>query len=131
MGTLVWTALLVALAGAALLIWGLRGARGALVVGERGLLARDHGLGWIRWNEIEGAYPPSVRDTDSLLLRLRLSERLSRRLRRRNPALEPPPRPGESFELRVDLSGAEMGPVELLQEIVRRGGGPDRKSEPR
>jgi hypothetical protein len=120
MGALELTLVLAAV-GAVLLAWGLLGAPSRLAVGERGICARELGLGWIRWDEIEGAYPPSRGDRDSLLLRLRLSERLARRLRRQNPSLEPSPREGETYDLRVDLSGAPMSPLELLQEIVRRG----------
>jgi hypothetical protein len=127
MGPLEWT-LIVVLAGVLFAGWRLLGSSPRLSVSRRGIMLRESGLGWILWEEIEGAYPPSAGDADSLFLKLRLSERLSRRLRRRNPELTPRPRAGESFELRLDLSGAEMSPMELLREVVARGRAPEASS---
>ena len=120
MGPMEWTLFVVG-GGLFAAGWRLLGSAPRLSVGRRGILLRESGLGWIPWDEIEGAYPPSAGDADSLFLRLRLSERLSRRLRRRNPDLTPRPRAGETFELRLDLSGAELSPMELLREVVAHG----------
>lgn len=120
MGPLEWT-LAVLLGSLTTLVWLLLRFAPRVKVVERGIVAREAGLGLIRWDEIEGAYPPSINDGNILLLRLRLGERLARRLRRRNPDLLPRPRAGESFELRLDLGGAEIGPVEMIREIVAHG----------
>lgn len=87
-------------------------------VGDRGI--RDHGLGlgWIRWDEIEGAYPPSVADGDSLRLKVRLSRRLRRVLRRRELTRSGVRRIGQSLLLPLHLEGSEVQAVELLQEIL-------------
>jgi hypothetical protein len=120
--------LLLAIAGLLPLAWRLLGPGQRVIVNERGILARDLDLGWIRWESIEGVYPPSARDSQALHLRLRLDERLSRRLGRRGADAGPAPRPGETYELRLDLEGARLSPVELLQEIVAHG--PTRESRP-
>lgn len=105
-----------ALLGFGLLMLGWRSLnpRPRLLIDERGIRHRDLQLGWIRWDEIEGAYPPTLDDGEALRLKLRLSERLRRRLRRRGSG---------SVEVRVDLAGAGIGPLELLQEILARTAG--------
>ena len=64
-------------------------------VAERGIVAGDAGPGLIRWEEIEGAYPPTPDDGESVQLRLKVTERLSRALRRkrRQPPGRRRPRP--------------------------------------
>ncbi len=111
-------AILTLVAGLGLLIlaWRLLNPRPRLLVDERGIRHRDLELGWIRWDEIEGAYPPTLADGEALRLKLRLTERLKRR----------PGGPGNgpaSVEIRLDLAGAEIGPLELLQEILARTAG--------
>ena len=66
----------------ALLTWTWKTAHQAprLEIGERGILDRTLGLGWIRWEEIEGAYQRRSLDQDSVFIRLRLSRRIRRRL---------------------------------------------------
>lgn len=92
--------------------------RPRLQLSERGFLDRDLRLGWIGWDEIEGAYPPSVLDAEGLRLRVRPGARLLRRLRRRNHSAA---RNG-AYELRLDLSDTDISPVELLQEVLSRTG---------
>jgi hypothetical protein len=129
MGPLEWTLLLL-LVALALLAGLLLRSRPQPRIVERGIFAGDAGPGLIRWEEIEGAYPPAVDDGNVLLLRLRLGERLARRLRRRNPELLPRPAAGEGFELRLDLSGAEVGPVEMIRQIVAHGREPGAEPAP-
>jgi len=102
-----------------------------LVIGERGIRQPGRGWGWIPWDEIEGAYPPTVDATQTVRLRLRMTKRLARVVRRRRrPAGNPPL--GEAFELPLDLAGSELNAVEVLQEILARTdtgdtpGGPSR-----
>lgn len=110
--------ILALVAGLGLLIlgWRVLNPRPRLLVDERGIRHRDLELGWIRWDEIEGAYSPTLADGEALRLKLRLSERLKRRLRRRRRG----PGGARSVEVRLDLAGAEIGPLELLQEILAR-----------
>jgi hypothetical protein len=98
--------------------WLVRG-RPRLLVTDRGILDRSLGVGWICWDEIEGAYqartggeprPPSVS------LRLRPGARAARRLRRARPQAP------DALMVRVDLTGSEVSTVELLQAVVARGG---------
>ena len=92
-----------------------------LVVDDRGILDRRLRLGWIRWDEIEGAYQPSAQDNQRLRLRLRRSERLERRLlRQRRPAVASGLDP-DSLDVQVNLAGTGMAPAELLQIIVAHG----------
>jgi len=71
-----------------------------LRVGRRGIHDRKLRLGWIRWDEIEGAYQPNAADVQSLRLKLRRARR--------------------SFEVRLDLADSDVTPIQLLQEIVSR-----------
>jgi len=103
--------------GLLILLWRLLNPSPRLVVGERGILQRGLGWGWIRWDEIEGAYPPNLREADTLRLRLRVSERLARILRRRRRLAADTP-VEDSLELRLSLAGSEYNAVELLQEIM-------------
>jgi hypothetical protein len=103
--------------GLLILLWRLLNPPPRLVVSERGILQRGLGWGWIHWDEIEGAYPPSLDETDAVRLRLRVSERLARVLRRRRRLAADTP-VEDSIELRVSLAGSEYNAVELLQEIL-------------
>lgn len=90
-----------------------------LEIGERGILDRTLGLGWIRWDEIEGAYQRRSLDQDSVFIRLRLSRRIRRRLdglKRRSAAL-----PSDSLDIRLDLTGTDVTPVDIVQEIMAHG----------
>lgn len=120
MGTVAWALLLCAAGLLAAAGWRRRAHRSLVICDDRGLLVRGLGLGRIPWEEIEGAYPPTHRDPEALFLRLRVTERLSRRLRERCPGRVCDPRPGEMFDVRVNLSRAAVSPVELLQTIVFR-----------
>jgi hypothetical protein len=103
--------------GLLILLWRLLNPPPRLVVGERGILQRGLGWGWIHWDEIEGAYPPSLREADTLRLRLHVSERLARILRRRRRLAANTP-VEDSMELRLSLAGSDFNAVELLQEIL-------------
>lgn len=103
--------------GLLILLWRLLNPPPRLVVGERGILQRGLGWGWIHWDEIEGAYPPSLDEADAVHLRLRVSERLARILRRRRRLAADTP-VEDSIELRVSLAGSDFNAVELLQEIL-------------
>jgi hypothetical protein len=117
--TLAWTLMVLGGAGlAALLVLRVFYPPPEVEVGEKGILDRRLRLGWIRWDEIEGAYQPSSSDGHGLHLKLKLTERLLRRLRRRTPE------PGRnSLEIRLDLSRSDLSPTELLHEIMSRSGG--------
>lgn len=121
MGTLAWTLLCFAAGLLAAAWWRWRVRRSSVSCADRGLFARGLGLGWIPWEEIEGAYPPTRRDPHALFLRLRVSETLAAKLREKAGRRGREPRPGETFDVRVDLSGAALSPVELLQAILFRG----------
>lgn len=97
--------------------------RPRLLIDERGIRHRGLQLGWIRWDEIEGAYPPTLDDGEALRLKLRLTERLKRRLRDRRSGAGRTDRGCATVEIRIDLAGAEIGPLELLEEILRRTAG--------
>jgi len=90
-----------------------------LEIGERGILDRTLGLGWIRWDEIEGAYQRRSLDQDCVFIRLRLSRRIRRRLDdlKRRPATSPV----HAFDIQLDLSGSDVTPVDIVQEIMAHG----------
>jgi hypothetical protein len=95
--------------------------RAVVRIGDRGILHRGLGWGWIPWDEIEGAYPPAAGEGDVLRLKLRLTERLERVLGDHAPALvDGVPRPS-SVEVRLDLTGTAVHPADLLLEILARG----------
>lgn len=117
-------ALAVGVAALLLLGWRLARPRPRLVLGERGILDRGLGWGWIPWDEIEGAYPPSADEGETVRLRVRFTDRLARTLhqRRRLPLADPP---DGRIEVRLDLSATGLTAVDVLQEILaRHGGGP-------
>ncbi len=101
-------------AGLALLMWRLLNPPRRLVITDRGILDRGLRLGWIQWDEIEGAYQPRVGDQDRLRLKLRISDRLSRRLRRRFRRGGVP----ELMEVNLNLVGSSLSVVEILQRIL-------------
>ena len=106
-----WVMLLGMMGALTIILSWLFRSRPRLVVTDRGILDRSLGLGWICWDEIEGAY----QSRPGVSLRLRPQTRAARRLRRkRNPA--------EELTVRVDLDGTDVTPVELLQAVVDRGG---------
>ena len=76
-------------------------------------------IGWIRWNDIEGAYQPHAMD-DTLSVRLCPNGRSSRRLRRRRVSAA-----SDGIDIQLDLSGTDLSPVEILQEIMARSGCPE------
>ena len=90
-----------------------------LEIGERGILDRTLGLGWIRWDEIEGAYQRRSLDQDRVFIRLRLSRRIRRRLEdlKRRPVASPV----HAFDIQLDLSGTDVTPVDIVQEIMAHG----------
>ena len=83
------------------------------MIGERGILDRSLGIGWIRWDEIDGAYQRRQHDQDSLYIKLRSGARSLMRLKRRRES-------EGSGDLRLDLRGTSLSAVELLQEILAR-----------
>ena len=85
------------------LLWRLVDPPPRLEIGERGILQRG-GWGWIPWEEIEGAYPPTAREAETVRLRLTVTGRLARILRKKRHL----PR-----ETPVE------GSVEVLREIQR------------
>lgn len=121
MGTLAWTLLAFAAGLLAAAWWRRRARRSRVSCGDRGLFVRELGLGWIPWEEIEGAFPPTRRAPDALFLRLRVGESLAGKLRGKASRRGREPRPGETFDVRVELAGAAMSPVELLQAILFQG----------
>ena len=90
-----------------------------LEIGERGILDRTLGLGWIRWDEIEGAYQRRSLDQDSVFIKLRLSRRIRRRLDGLNR--RPAAAPSSSLDIRLDLTGTDVTPVDIVQEIMAHG----------
>lgn len=114
-----WFAIPVSTAGVALaiLLWHLSHRSPRFVFGERGIRQRGEGWGWIPWDEIEGAYPPTVGEADTLRVRLRVTERLARVLRKRRRVDEQTPLE-ELLEIRLDLADSDVSAVELLQEIL-------------
>lgn len=107
-------ALLIALT--ALIVWRLRRAREPVTVGPLGIQHRGLGPSWIRWEEIEGAYPPTA-GHDALRLRVRLSPRLLRGLRRRR-RLAPEIGVGDSVEIDLALDRSRHSALELMQQIL-------------
>jgi hypothetical protein len=104
--TLGYAIVVAALAAGVVLLWRLWPAP-ALEIGERGIRCRALGRSWIPWGDIEGAYPPTLAEAQTVRLRLR---------RRADPA-------AEAVEVRVDLAGAEVNAIELLREISTRSPG--------
>ena len=100
------------------ILWVALYPRPRLQMTERGFFYRNLRLGWIGWNEIEGAYTPNTRDVDALRLRLRPGVKLLRRLRGRHTDVS---RDG-TCELSLDLSETDISSVELLQEVLSRSG---------
>ena len=113
-------AMIVLAFGAILLLWRTLNPPPHLEVTERGILDRRLGLGWIAWDEIEGAYPPGLRDRDTLRIRLNTGPRLGRRIRRRFPNIERDPSQPNSVELELHLADTEVDAVEILQQIMAR-----------
>jgi len=105
-----------------LLIWTWRSVHHAsrLEIGERGILDRSTGLGWIRWDEIEGAYQRRSLDQQSVFIRLRLSRRIRRRLQG-SECDRAAQTPGASLDVRLDLAGTDVTPVDIVQEIMAHG----------
>lgn len=105
----------------ALLIWAWKAVHQAprLEIGERGILDRTLGLGWIRWDEIEGAYQRRSLDQDRVFIRLRLSRRIRHKLD--GLTWRPSASPANSFDVQLDLSGTEVTPVDIVQEIMAHG----------
>jgi len=87
-----------------------------LEIGERGILQRG-GWGWIPWEEIEGAHPPTAREADTVRLRLTVTERLARILRKRRRLPRGTPLES-SVEVRLDLAGSDLNAIDVLQEIL-------------
>ena len=114
--TTIETALIGAAFALVVVLWVMLYPRPRLQLSKRGFLDRDLRLGWIGWDEIEGAYTPNVNDSEGLRLRVRPGARLLRRLRRRGASVGN----DGAYELRLDLSDAAVSPVELLQEVLSR-----------
>jgi hypothetical protein len=99
------------------LLWRWMVPRTNLVISTRGILDRRLGVGWIRWDEIEGAYRMQDGNTDGVRLRVRVTDRLARRLRRCCG------RPVQGrVEVPLELDGTSVSGVEILQSILRYGG---------
>ncbi len=105
---------LVGAAGIALLLWRLLNPPRRVVIDERGILDRSLRVGWIRWDDIEGAYQPTSVD-QTLSLRLRPDHRVARRLRRTRRAGH-----DGAVEVYVNLSGTDVSPLEILQLIMAK-----------
>lgn len=99
------------------LLWRLVNPPPRLEMDERGILQRDLGWGWIPWEEIEGAYPPTANEAETVRLRLTVTERLARILRKRRRLPRETP-VEDSVEIRLDLAGSELNAIEVLQEIL-------------
>jgi len=127
-----WTPLISAglLAGAAFGLWRVARPRPRLEIGDRGIRGPVLGRGWIPWEEIEGAYPPTAADSNTLSLRLRVTQRLAAVLGRgRRTARELPPE--GTLVVPVDLAGSGLSAVDVLQEILaHRDTDPDRTRVP-
>ena len=108
---------LVGAAGIALLLWRLLNPPRRVVIDERGILDRSLRVGWIRWDDIEGAYQPTSVD-QTLSLRLRPDHRVARRLRRTRRA-GPDDHDG-TVNVYVNLSGTDVSPLEILQLIMAK-----------
>ena len=89
-----------------------------VVVSRHGILPPKLGLGWIPWDEIEGAYTPSA-ESKALHVRLRVSARLAEILREQRTESAPL---ADSVEIRLDLAGSRLTAAELLQVIVEHRG---------
>ena len=114
--TTIETVLIGAAFALVVVLWVVLYPRPRLQLTERGFLDRDLRLGWIGWDEIEGAYTPSVNDSEGLRLRVRPGARLLRKLRRRSASVAN----DGTYEVRLDLSDSAISPVELLQEVLSR-----------
>jgi hypothetical protein len=114
--TTIETVLIGAAFALVVVLWVVLYPRPRLQLTERGFLDRDLRLGWIGWDEIEGAYTPSVNDSEGLRLRVRPGTRLRRKLRRRSVSAAN----DGAYEVRLDLSDTAVSPVELLQEVLSR-----------
>ena len=100
------------------ILWVVLYPRPRLQMTERGFFDRNLRLGWIGWEEIEGAYTPNTHDVEGLRLRLRPGAKLLRRLRGRGDDA----RKDGTYELRLDLSETDISSVELLQEVLSLSG---------
>ena len=100
-------------------LWLVLYPRPRLQLTDRGFFDRELRLGWIGWDEIEGAYTPSTHDIEALRLRLRPGAKLLRRLRGRSEA---DVSHDGTCELSLDLSETDISSVELLQEVLSRSG---------
>ena len=89
--------------------------------GDRGILDRSLGLGWVHWDEIDGAWMRREDRGEHLVLRVRVSPRLLPRLRRRSHVLGGAAAP-ETVDLHVDLAGTGIASVDIVREIVGRTG---------
>ena len=112
--TTIETVLIGAAFALVVVLWVVLYPRPRLQLTERGFLDRDLRLGWIGWDEIEGAYTPSVNDSEGLRLRVRPGARLLRKLRRRSASAAN----DGTYEIRLDLSDTAVSPLELLQEVL-------------
>ena len=113
----VWFSIFFLSMGVLALLWRLVNPPPRLEIGERGILQRGLGWGWIPWEEIEGAYPPTAREDETVRLRLTVTKRLARILRKRRQLpvqthLESP------LEVRLDLAGSDLNAIDVLQEIL-------------
>ncbi len=113
----VWFSIFFLSMGVLALLWRLVNPPPRLEIGERGILQRGLGWGWIPWEEIEGAYPPTAREDETVRLRLTVTKRLARILRKRRQL------PGETrlespLEVRLDLAGSDLNAIDVLQEIL-------------
>ena len=116
--TTIETVLIGAAFALVVVLWVVLYPRPRLQLTERGFLDRDLRLGWIGWDEIEGAYTPNIKDAEGLRLRVRPGARLRRKLRRRNGTVAE----DGAYEVCLDLSDTAISPVELLQEVLLRAG---------
>jgi hypothetical protein len=113
----VWFSIFFLSLGVLALLWRLVNPPPRLEMSERGILQRGLGWGWIPWEEIEGAYPPTAREDETVRLRLTVTKRLARILRKRRQL------PGETrlespLEVRLDLAGSDLNAIDVLQEIL-------------
>ena len=113
----VWFSIFFLALGVLALLWRLVNPPPRLEMGERGILQRGLGWGWIPWEEIEGAYPPTAREDETVRLRLTVTKRLAQILRKRRQL------PGEThlespLEVRLDLAGSDLNAIDVLQEIL-------------
>jgi len=108
--------------GLAFIGWRLLNPPLRLLISDRGILDRNLRIGWIHWDEIEGAYQPTIDDRDSIRLKLRRTERLLRKLTYRSRKKARPQ--ASLLDVRLDLTGTDITPLEILQEILAHGGRP-------